>query len=114
MPSNEVKKKVEQIKMEKRAPTPADEELKKKANEILCSLHTVAKGELNKSINEKDIMYEINSRYNTNYQSDLPENVIQYLVNSGFILRGPPLPSKDSFALTALGKRTVEESSICD
>ena len=39
LPSEEVKKEIEQIKIKKREPILADEALKKKANEILCCVY---------------------------------------------------------------------------
>ena len=91
---------------------PTDEELKKKANEILCCVYIVANGEQDRNIYETDLIKEVDLKYNTNYRWKLPENVMQYLANNGFIKWREF--SKDSIALTALGIKTVEESSICD
>lgn len=112
MPSNEVKKKIEEIKRGKREPMPTDEELKKKANQILCCVYTVVKGEEDRDIFENDVIKEVDKYYNTNYRSDLPRDVLQYLEDSGFIVLGRE--SKAGIALTKLGIKTVEESSICD
>ena len=88
MPSNEVEKKIEQMKRKKREPIPADEELKKKANEILCCVYIVANSEQERNVYETDIIKEVNLKYNINYQSNLPENVMQHLANNKFIKRG--------------------------
>ena len=88
MSSEEVKKEVEQIKMKKREPILADEALKKKANEILCCVYIVANSEQERNVYETDIIKEVNLKYNINYQSNLPENVMQHLANNKFIKRG--------------------------
>ena len=68
---------------------PADEESSKKAGEILCCMYIVANGEHDKTIYDTDVIKEVNKAYNTNYERNLPDNALQYLEDSGFIVRWP-------------------------
>ena len=72
----------------------------------------MANGEQDRNVYETDIIKEVNLKYNINYQSDLPENVMQYLANNKFIKRGGF--TKDSIGLTKECRILVENSSICD